>query len=144
MQEYVDNIKTYSNKLVSIGFSMDDKWLGAILLAGLTDDFQPFIMGIEASGQSVSSDHIISKLLDSKAGSQCQNEALLAKNKFRKRNNNKKGKNKKKCYNCGSEEHFKNQCDQQKGENSESHEEAKGAFCDWYVDSGASSHMRPK
>ena len=65
MQAYVEHIKCYSNKLSGVGFDMTDEWLGAILLAGLTDHYRPFIMGIEAGDGEIKSDTIISKLLDS-------------------------------------------------------------------------------
>lgn len=38
---------------------------GEILLAGLDNNYKPFIMGIEAAGKNVTSDMIISKLIDS-------------------------------------------------------------------------------
>lgn len=64
MQEYVNQIVNTSNKLTGIGFDIDDEWIGAILLAGLTDNYQPLILGIESSGTNISGDMIISKLLD--------------------------------------------------------------------------------
>lgn len=69
MQEYVDQIVSTSNKLVGIGFEIGDEWMGAILLAGLTDHFKPFIMRIESNNEKLSSDSILSKLLDMKAKS---------------------------------------------------------------------------
>lgn len=51
-----------------VGFDITDEWMGAILLAGLTDKFQPFIMGIEASEAKITSDTIVSKLLDAESG----------------------------------------------------------------------------
>lgn len=48
IQQYVDEILNHSSKLSGIGFKMSDEWIVAILLAGLTEDFKPFIM-VEAS-----------------------------------------------------------------------------------------------
>lgn len=59
MQAYVDEIKCSANKLTEIGFAMTDEWLGAILLAGLTDNYKPFIMGIEAADSSITADAIV-------------------------------------------------------------------------------------
>lgn len=64
MQDYVDRIMCFTNKLNEIGFTISNEWTGAILLAGLTDDFKPFIMGIEASEGDIKSDRIETKLLD--------------------------------------------------------------------------------
>lgn len=61
MQDFIDKIKSTSNKLVGIGFDISDEWIGAILLAGLSEDFKPMIMSVEASGQQYTSDAIISK-----------------------------------------------------------------------------------
>lgn len=46
MQEYADQIINTSNKLNGIGFPISDGWIRAILLAGLTDEYKPFIMAI--------------------------------------------------------------------------------------------------
>lgn len=62
MQKYVDAILTYTSKLNSIGFKMTTECTGAILLAGLTKKYQPFIMGIEASETDITADKIVSKL----------------------------------------------------------------------------------
>lgn len=48
MQEYVDSIASYSQKLHGIGFEINDDWKNAILLASLSDNFKPFIMGLKA------------------------------------------------------------------------------------------------
>lgn len=105
MQDYVDKIVSASNKLGGVGFSVNDEWLGAILLAGLTDDFKPFIMGLEANGVGISGDLVISKLLDCRCDD--KNSAFLSKNA------GKKGRKKvRKCFNCGSTQHLANLCDQ--------------------------------
>lgn len=146
MQQYVDKIVCASNKLTGIGFPMSNEWLGAILLAGLTESYRPFIMGIEASDGDIASDKIISKLLDSQSNDRTKGEALMGKKKFKKKNNF----GNKKCFNCGSKKHLANKCDK-KRENDDTGK-AKVAFSAtftgnqqnvWYVDSGASSHMTP-
>lgn len=86
MQEYVDKIMCYYNKLSGIGFSMSDKWLGAILLADLTDNFGPFIMCIEASNGNLKSDTTISKLLDTQ--NQSSNGETFLSKKFQNNKSN--------------------------------------------------------
>lgn len=148
MQEYVDRIISCSHKLTGVGFAITDEWLGAILLAGLTENFRPLIMGIEASGAGISGDTIVSKLIDAQTAEKGKGEAFFghAKKKFNKKNN--KFNAGKKCYVCGSKEHLSNACDKKKTKT----EHAKNAFCalmceskpnEWYIDSGASSHMTP-
>lgn len=145
MQPYVDKIVDSSNKLNGIGFDISDDWKTAILLAGLTETYNPFIMGIEASNTKISSDTIISKLLDSQSGTE-KGEACFGKKKFNKKKNSTKKK-------CCCNKHMADKCDQKKADKTEKSGTAKSAsFCaliseckqnSWYVDSGASSHMTP-
>lgn len=126
MQDYVDKIVSAANKLGGVGFSVNDEWLGAILLAGLTEDFKPFIMGLEANGVGISGDLVISKLLDCRG--EDKNSAFLSKNAW------KKGKKKvRKCYNCNSTLHLANQCDQPKKERkTEKNEKSANAAFDGF------------
>lgn len=149
VQDYVSRIKTAAIKLSSIGFAVNDEWLGAILLAGLTEEYRPFIMALEANGKDISGDMIMSKLMDTCAGSSGENTAFLGKNKKK----NKQFK-KRRCYNCNSFQHLANACDKpKKNGNDKKEKSAKAAFMmglftakdknDWYLDSGATSHMTP-
>lgn len=146
MQDYVDKIASAANKLQGIGFAVNDEWLGAILLAGLTDEFKPFIMGLETNSVAISGDLIITKLLDSYSGNGEGNSAFIGKKPF------KKWKRQRKCYNCSSTKHLANACDQPKKEKKKENN-AKAAFMmgflgtnnkkEWYIDSGATRHMTP-
>lgn len=89
---------------------MNDEWLSAILFAGLTDEFQPFIMGLEANGATITGDLIMSKLLDYRNDSN-QSTAFIAKKPGKKWK-----KRPRKCFNCGSTQHLANACDKPKAE----------------------------
>lgn len=82
MQSYIDRVKDNSNKLNEIGFEINEDWLTAIVLAGLTDAYKPFIMGIEASDSKITSETIIAKLLDSDTNTTTKSEAFLSKKKY--------------------------------------------------------------
>lgn len=100
IQAYIDDIKVNVNRLNDIGFKISDEWISSIILAGLTDTYQAFIMGIEASGKDLSPDTIITKLLDtqqSKSG-----YAFFMKKKKKKGNQ--------KCYKCGENWHKSHKC----------------------------------
>lgn len=153
MNDYIDKIKSTSNKLIGIGFDLNSEWLGAIMLAGLTDEFKPLIMSIEANNEKITSDLITSKLLDMQSSDKTS--------AFFNKKSKKKSLKPKKCYSCGSLTHLSNKCDKKgnkstddKGEKSEKKFESKkkAAFValmcrenepndDWYIDSGTGKHM---
>lgn len=110
MQDYIDKIISAANKLRGVGFTVNDEWLGAILLSGLTDEFKPFIMGLEANGVNISGDLVIAKLMDYRQGTE-KNNAFLGK-----KMNKKWKKRTRKCFNCDSTTHLANACDKPKRE----------------------------
>lgn len=63
VESYVDELMTTSHKLATIGFKVDDSWLAAILLMGLPDQYEPMIMGLEASGVALTADAVKAKIL---------------------------------------------------------------------------------
>lgn len=106
-------------------------------------------MGIETSEGDITSDRIVSKLLDSKESS--SGEAFLGKKKKYYKNNKKSSE--RKCYNCGSKNHMRNACNKLKNVSTKESGNANNAFsaffsrndnsdC-WYMDSGTSNHMTP-
>lgn len=128
MQDFIDKIMSAANKLTGIGFGISDEWLGAILLAGLTEKYEPMIMSIESNNQEISADAIISKLMDMKQ-SNSNGEAFIGKGKFNK--NKRKGKKnnvankKRECFICGSEQHLANACPQKKTDNKSDKQKVK-------------------
>lgn len=67
MTEYVGKVTSAANKLNDVGFKIDDELIGAIMLAGLPDDFRrslSMILDLEGNGIKTNSSMIKSKLLD--------------------------------------------------------------------------------
>lgn len=54
---------TSAHKLRSVGFKVDDEWLGTLLLAGLPETQKPMIMALESSGVKISADYVKTKIL---------------------------------------------------------------------------------
>lgn len=160
MNDYISKIKSTSNKLIGIGFNLSTEWLGAIMLAGLTEDFRPLIMGIETNNEAITSDLITSKLLDMQTSGSSDASAFFSKNK-------KKKNHKRKCFSCGSKFHLSNACDKKSDKVDKSNNDkkddkkdgskkkaafialmcnnvensAEAADSEWYIDSGAGCHM---
>lgn len=111
MTNYVNSIIGTSNKLKGIGFEITEELIGSILLAGLTDDFKPLIMGIESSGVKITGDVIKSKLLETEYNNNASKSAFFGANK--KFNKNYSGVSNKKIiiyYNCGKKNHKAFEC----------------------------------
>lgn len=152
MEDFITKIIGTANKLNGIGFEISDEWVGSFLLAGLSNEYKPFIMGIESSGVKISGDLIKSRLYEMvSTNSSTSQQAFMGK---------KPGNSKftMKCYGCGKIGHKRSQCwVKNKG--------SSGNFCVkdktesnafsavlsstdlskqcWYLDSGASQHMTP-
>lgn len=116
MQSYVNEIITTSNKLSGIGFDIDDEWLGAILLAGLTEEYKPLIMSLEGSSITITADTVKQKLMDTQEEDSASGEAFFAK-----KNKYFKGRSRSiKCYTCGGKNHKSADCLLKSGDSSES------------------------
>lgn len=158
MQNYIDGITCTASKLGGIGFNLTDEWLSAIMLAGLTEKFQPMIMTLESNPKAITADEIKYKLLDAKEEAGSGGSAFWNGNhdknhkKPKKFNSKKKGK---RCWICKSPTHIASACDQKNnqsvGSAKTATESAFGAFAagegggrdEWCIDSGASNHMTP-
>lgn len=166
MTAYVTQVVDTAQKLKGTGFEINDEWVGSLLLAGLPEKFAPMIMAIEHSGMKINADAIKTKLLDMSADVENKTEgAFFSKGSSKHRNGGKRtqastsksnkdvshssdGKPVKniRCYKCKQLGHFKNQCRSpvmDKQVNAFSAMFLTGEFSDkdWYVDSGASTHM---
>lgn len=156
MELYVNFVIDTAHKLNASGLKIGDDWVGSLLLAGLPSRFQPMIMGIEHSGIEITSDNIKTKLLDDDSNfSENSGGAFAAKRQkiFKKKEL--------KCYECSEEGHKRSKCPRLKSNSKSNNENSRrqnnsgknahafsaiflaGNFnkTDWYIDSGASSHL---
>ncbi|CAG9134816.1 unnamed protein product [Plutella xylostella] len=154
MSQYVTSILETSQRLNNAGFKISDEWIGSLLLAGLPEKFEPMIMAVEHSGLELTADAIKTKLLDMEDGSEVcsgsMRNAFATKGTQKKRSHQMSVSNAKsnvKCYKCKQFGHFMNKCTEnipkKKESNAFSAVFLSGSFSqtDWYVDSGASSHL---
>jgi gag-polypeptide of LTR copia-type/Zinc knuckle len=121
MQAYTDGVLEHVEKLIGIGFNISDDWIASIILAGLNDQYKPFIMGLEASGVDITSDLVVTKLLDSQTKDESET-ALAAsshKKKFYRKNNGPR------CYNCNQFGHIKTNCKNASSSKTEPNTKAK-------------------
>lgn len=161
MNEYVNFVIDTAHKLNGSGLKIGDDWIGSLLLAGLsTPKYTPMIMAIEHSGIEISSDAIKTKLLDDDSEiSGASGGNTLASKRFKPWK-----KRELKCFECSEVGHKRSQCPRLKSaskSNSDGSRNQKdatnaakkvhafsavfltGNFSkdDWYVDSGATSHL---
>lgn len=154
--DYVGQITDALNKLCEAGFEVCDKLQGGFFLAGLSDRYEPFIMGIDGSGIALTADSVSTKLLDGDYGTSDNQSAFYGKKKNSK--SEAKIKSNRNCYKCGKKGHYGSECsskDKPKTKKS-APSDSKSVFSavflsrdsqsrstDWYLDSGASCHMTP-
>lgn len=115
MEDYINDIMYLSEQLSSMQQPLDDEFLGAIMLQGLPEEYEPMIMALESSGQKVTSDFVKTKLLQDikcEKYSSCNNNALISEQNcgYIKPNNSKNNSNKIQCRNCGRFGHVKYNC----------------------------------
>lgn len=79
MADYLSQITSVVNRLSDIDFKIGDELTGAIMLAGLTEEFKLMVMEFKGSGIKTTADAIKSKLLDS-GYSTGQATAFIGKN----------------------------------------------------------------
>ena len=148
MQHYLDEIKSVANKLKSIKFALTDDWLSSIILAGLTSEYEPFVMGLEAASidGSVEAQELITRLTDFAAKRGESSDGAFVANDEKKTTSKKKSKKVNvKCHYCGKRGHFAKKCKAPKTSEAEAFtvSESGGDGRLWILDSGASSHMTP-
>lgn len=64
MTNYVTQIMETAQKLSGTGFSVNDEWIGCLMLAGLPEKYFPMLMAIEHSGIAITGDVVKTKMID--------------------------------------------------------------------------------
>jgi len=89
MEEYVTEILFASQRLRDIRKEVDDELLAALMLQGLSEEYEPLRMALENTTEKITSDLVKIKLLQLNAKEVASEEsAMLAKNKGRVHNKN--------------------------------------------------------
>lgn len=151
MQDYINAMVMTSLKVRTAGLNIDDELTASLMLAGLPDEFRALVMAVENSKTTLTVDAVKNMLLqDAKFDNKCSESALVSNNKF---------KNKKfKCHSCNEVGHFSKNCPNKNSVKSNNAKSKNGSknngkmlyaslfsssknSVEWYVDSGATSHM---
>lgn len=114
VEEYINRITGAAHKLRGVGFTVQEEWLGTLLLAGLSDEYKPMIMAIENSGLPITADSIKTKLLQEVKDPK---ENKLSESVSYSRGNSSRRKIGPRCYNCQKVGHFASNCRFDKREN---------------------------
>lgn len=108
MSDYVTKVMSLTNRVRATGYAMDDEAIGAALLVGLPEKYEPLIMALEGSGSKITGEMVKLKLLDPKY-EKTTGGAFFGRSgdkiKFSKGN-----KRKVKCFSCGKRGHMANDC----------------------------------
>lgn len=168
MEHYVNQVIDTAQKLDRSGFKLSEEMVGSLMLAGLTDKFEPMVIAIEHAGIDVTADSIKSRLLDMHLGG--FEDHVAAGGAFASKvhgrihrgasTNSSNGVNRPRaskstfnnvtCYKCKKVGHFMGRCPElRKVKESSSTQNAlnvvflTGKFdkSDWYIDSGCSGHL---
>ena len=150
MEKYVNQVVSTAQALNGIGFPINEKWIGALLLAGLSEEYRPMIMALENSGLQITGDAVKTKLLQEVAVT--TNDVAFATEK-RKPNGSYDRQNKQ-CRKCFKFGHYAQDCRMKFTNKSRKKDTKKDeAFCtvlstisgtssnEWYFDSAATSHL---
>nr|CAI5858625.1 unnamed protein product [Callosobruchus analis] len=63
MEQYVNNVIETSQKLERCSLNLSQELIGSLMLAGLTDKYEPMVIATEHAGIDITADSIKSKLL---------------------------------------------------------------------------------
>lgn len=156
VEDYISKIMNAAHKLRSIGFEVNDEWLGTLMLAGLSEEYKPMIMGLENSGLKIGADFIKTKLLQ-EVKTENSSNAFYSNSKKMNENSKSRPSGEKmkgpRCYNCNGYGHFAKFCKKTKKTQNKGKERKEDGFIaafsasseknseKWYIDSGASMHM---
>lgn len=115
MEAYVNEVMSISEKLRAVDKPVDDEFLGAVMLQGLTEEYQPMCMALEHSATAITSDLVKTKLLQDTKWKQGTNQVAMYSNpKYNKTSKDKYKPKKPWCYNCRIVGHHTKDCSKPK------------------------------
>lgn len=119
MGDYVSGLVSLAQQLADIGHEVDDEEIAVLLLGGLPVEFEPLVMGIEATHAKFSSEMVKSRLLqeDYRRSDVATSESKDAALAVRHSSKNMQHKKIVICHNCGKSGHIKPKCPDLKKEN---------------------------
>lgn len=63
IEAYINEVQATSQALQRIKSGLDDEFIGILMLAGLTEEYNPLVMTLEHSGRKLTSEAAISALM---------------------------------------------------------------------------------
>jgi transposase InsO family protein len=106
MEDYVNDIQSTSQALLSIKAGLDDEFIAIIMLAGLTENYNPLVMTLEHSSINITTETVMAALLKEnqrKNTTEIEQDSALMSNKSSRKKDII-------CHLCKKKGHFKWQC----------------------------------
>ncbi|KAI5643647.1 gag-polypeptide of LTR copia-type domain-containing protein [Phthorimaea operculella] len=113
IENYVTEVQSTNQALQAIKSGLDDEFLAVVMLAGLTEDFNPLVMALEHSAKKLTTELVISALYKEGQRTRTGNvtgDSVLAAASRSSSSGGGGGKNKLICRFCNKAGHMKWQC----------------------------------
>lgn len=163
MEDYISKMMSFWIKVNNVGFKIESNIVGSLLLGGLPANYRPLVMGMENSGKELTADYVKTILLQDvpfEERSRAKDESAAMWSNANTKHRNKKPQHRTQqekqsrlqCFECKGYGHYAKQCPNRnkamQAQESDTDEDAmfismKAVLSsdDWFIDSGASSHM---
>lgn len=147
MEDYVNKMTCTQQKLDKSGTKIPDDIVAQIMLSGLPDEYRPMVMALANSGKALTTDLVRTNLLQEIRHEPAGGEAVALISKKSKNRTQAKKKRTVVCFECNEKGHYANKCPTKSKKETKNlllastSLVAKTAANQWFVDSGASSHM---
>lgn len=155
VKDYVEFFSNINDKLIELGIEIPNEVLTLLLLCGLPDKYESFVVAIESRDELPTLHNLKIKMVEEeqRKNGASENNGYSASNDAVLYSKSKKNKSKVKCYACQKRGHYANECKNKKRDKGDKEKQHHALMLcsvkskcelrknEWCLDSGATSHM---